>query len=103
MADDRDESQPTERSRSFGRDSSGLRGARNMIQPDAVPKPPNRSGAAHNPLVVFGNAIFIILVLVAVGGYFGLRRFSAPGPLTAEKTVYVPKGSGPQPYLFSVS
>jgi hypothetical protein len=37
MADDRDESQPTERSRSFGRDSSGLRGARNMIQPDAVP------------------------------------------------------------------
>jgi UPF0755 protein len=94
MADDRDESQPTERSRSFGRDSSGLRGARNMIQPDAVPKPPNRSGAAHNPLVVFGNAIFIILVLVAVGGYFGLRRFSAPGPLTAEKIVYVPKGSG---------
>ncbi|WP_284316868.1 endolytic transglycosylase MltG, partial [Labrys miyagiensis] len=95
MVDDRDDSGlPNERSRSFGRGSPGARGSRNMIQPDAVAKPPSRSTSVRNPFIVAGNAIFVILMLLAIGGYFGLRQFTTPGPLTAAKTVYVPKGSG---------
>ncbi|CAM5769351.1 Endolytic murein transglycosylase [Labrys miyagiensis] len=95
MVDDRDDSgTPNERSRSFGRGNQGGRGSRNMIQPEAVAKPATRSTAVRNPFVVAGNAIFVILMLLAVGGYFGLRQFTGPGPLTAAKTVYVPKGSG---------
>ncbi|MDQ0394234.1 UPF0755 protein [Labrys monachus] len=95
MVDDRNDSgQPIERSRSFGRKNSGQRGSRNMIQPDAVPTPRARSLAARNPLVVFGNAIVVILVLAAVVAYVGLRRFDGPGPLTEEKTVYIPRGTG---------
>ncbi|PRH88337.1 endolytic transglycosylase MltG [Labrys okinawensis] len=65
-----------------------------MIQPDAVAKPPTRSSAVRNPFVVAGNAVFVLLMLIAIGGYFGLRQFTSPGPLTEAKTVYVPKGSG---------
>jgi hypothetical protein len=91
MVDDRDDSGlPNERSRSFGRGGSGPRGSRNMIQPEAIAKPPTRSGAARNPFIVAGNAIFVILMLLAIGGYFGLRQFTGPGPLAEAKTVYVP-------------
>lgn len=95
MVDDRDDSGlPNERSRSFGRGAAGSRGSRNMIQPDAVAKPPTRSSIVRNPFVVAGNAVFVLLMLVAIGGYFGLRQFTASGPLAEAKTVYVPKGSG---------
>lgn len=95
MVDDRDDSgQANEGSRSFGRGAAGSRGTRNMIQPDAVAKPPTRSSAVRNPFVVAGNAVFVLLMLVAIGGYFGLRQFTAPGPLAEAKMVYVPKGSG---------
>ncbi|OCC04553.1 hypothetical protein BA190_12655 [Labrys sp. WJW] len=65
-----------------------------MIQPDAVAKPPTRSSTVRNPFVVAGNAVFVLLMLIAIGGYFGLRQFTSPGPLSEAKTVYVPKGSG---------
>ncbi|QEN90360.1 endolytic transglycosylase MltG [Labrys sp. KNU-23] len=95
MVDDRDDSGlANERSRSFGKGAAGSRGSRNMIQPDAVAKPPTRSSAVRNPFVVAGNAVFVLLMLVAIGGYFGLRQFTSPGPLAEAKTVYVPKGSG---------
>jgi UPF0755 protein len=95
MVDDRDDpALPNERSRSFGRGGSGARGSRNLIQPDALDKPPTRSSAVRNPFVVAGNALFVILMLLAIAGYFGLRQFTTPGPLTEAKTVYVPKGSG---------
>ena len=95
MVDDRDDSGlANERSRSFGKGAAGSRGSRNMIQPDAVAKPPTRSSAVRNPFVVAGNAVFVLLMLVAIGGYFGLRQFTSAGPLAEAKTVYVPKGSG---------
>ena len=89
MVDDRDDSGlANERSRSFGKGAAGSRGSRNMIQPDAVAKPPTRSSAVRNPFVVAGNAIFVLLMLIAIGGYFGLRQFTSPGPLSEAKTVY---------------
>ncbi len=95
MVDDRDDSGlPNERSRSFGRGGAGGRGSRNMIQPDAVSKPSTRSNAVRNPFIVAGNALFVILMLLAIGGYFGLRQFTSPGPLAEARTIYVPKGSG---------
>lgn len=95
MVEDREDSGlANERSRSFGKGAAGSRGSRNMIQPDAVAKPPTRSSAVRNPFVVAGNAVFVLLMLIAIGGYFGLRQFTSSGPLAEAKTVYVPKGSG---------
>lgn len=76
----------------------------------APPKPPakaarpakdkkNRpSRSASHPAVVIGSAIFTFLLFLAVGGgllaWYGQRQYSAPGPLAAEKLVFIPRGSG---------
>lgn len=49
-------------------------------------------------MVVFGNAVFTLLVVVALaaGGalYVGKQRFDAPGPLAEDKIVNIPQGYG---------
>jgi peptidoglycan lytic transglycosylase G len=75
------------------------RGARAALQPQRVPPvPPRRSERARHPLVIAGNAVFTVLILLAVvvggGLYFGRQRFDAPGPLTQDKVVNIPRGLG---------
>ncbi|QTL04581.1 endolytic transglycosylase MltG [Aquabacter sp. L1I39] len=59
-------------------------------------KRPSRS--ARHPAVVIGSGVFTFLLFLAVGGglaaWYGQMKYSAPGPLTAEKTVLIPRGSG---------
>ncbi len=57
-----------------------------------------RSRRARHPLVIVGNAIFtlIIVLAVAAGGalWIGKKRFEAPGPLQDNKIVIIPRGLG---------
>ena len=74
------------------------RSPRAALEPERVPLPNRRSARVRHPLVIAGNAIFTTLVLVAivVGGalYMGRQRFEAPGPLTEDKVVNIPRGLG---------
>ena len=74
------------------------RSPRAALQPQRVPAPRRRSRRVRHPLVIIGNAIFTVLIVVAVtvGGalYFGKQRFDAPGPLAQEKVVNIPHGLG---------
>src|SRR5262249_1223799 len=66
--------------------------------PARAPRPPRRSASARHPLVVAGNAVFTILILIAivVGGtlLIGKQRFEARGPLAEDKVVNIPRGLG---------
>ncbi|MGZ5836066.1 MAG: endolytic transglycosylase MltG [Xanthobacteraceae bacterium] len=68
---------------------------RAMLEPERVPEPPRRSAGARHPMVVAGNAVFTILVLLAlVGGgavFFAKQQLDARGPLDADKIVNVPR------------
>ena len=68
------------------------------LEPERVPPPKKRSKGVRHPLVIVGNAIFTLLVIVAVtvggGLYFGKQRFETPGPLAADKVVNIPRGYG---------
>ncbi len=74
------------------------RSPRAALEPERVPMPPRRSRGARHPLVIVGNAIFTILVLLAVVGgaavLVGKQRFEARGPLEADKIVNIPRGYG---------
>ena len=65
-----------------------------------VPAPRRHSRRVRHPMVVFGNAVFTLLVLVslAAGGalFVGKQKFDAPGPLADDKVVNVPSGYGVQ-------
>ncbi len=56
------------------------------------------SRAAEHPAVTIGSGIFTFLLLACVVGglgfWWGERALTAPGPLTAEKTVMIPRGVG---------
>ena len=74
------------------------RSPRAALQPQRVPAPRRRSRRVRHPLVIVGNAIFTVLIVAAVtvgaGLYFGKQRFDAPGPLTEDKVVNIPRGLG---------
>lgn len=74
------------------------RSPRAALEPERVPLPNRRSKRVRHPLVIVGNAIFTVLVLVAIaiggGLYFGKQRFEAPGPLAEDKVVNIPRGLG---------
>jgi UPF0755 protein len=74
------------------------RSPRTALEPDTVSMPMRRSKSVRNPLVVIGNAIFSLLVLLAVvvgaGLFLGKQRFEMPGPLPQDKVVNIPHGSG---------
>ena len=63
-----------------------------------MPRPKRRSTRARHPVVMVGNAIFTIMVLIAIGGgvgiYFAKQKFDAPGPLATNKVVNIPSGLG---------
>lgn len=71
---------------------------RAALEPERVPPPKKHSRRVRHPLVIAGNAIFTVLVLVAIvlggGLYVGKERFVAPGPLSADKIVNIPRGLG---------
>jgi UPF0755 protein len=75
-----------------------LRSPRNALEPDKVPLPRRRSKRVRHPLVIAGNAVFMVLVLASIaigaGLYFGKQRFDAPGPLADDKVVNIPRGLG---------
>lgn len=56
------------------------------------------SQAARHPAVTIGSAIFTFLLFALLGGgaalWYGEHAYKGPGPLTAEKTVVIPRGSG---------
>lgn len=64
----------------------------------AAPAKKKPSRSARHPAVTIGSAIFTFLLFLAIGGGVGAlwaeRAFRAPGPLTAEKTVLIPRGAG---------
>jgi UPF0755 protein len=75
------------------------RGAREALQPVRAPEPPEpprrrRSGGFLGKL----SALFTLLVFVAIVGVFavvyGQSQVNAPGPLTQDKIVFIPRGSG---------
>jgi len=70
------------------------RSPRAALQPEQVSAPTRRSGRARNPIVMIGNAIFTLLVLLALAGgaaFVAVKsRFEAPGPLEADKIVNIP-------------
>jgi len=74
------------------------RSPRAALEPERVPAPKRRSRRVRHPLVIAGNAIFTVLIViaVAVGGalYVGKQRFESPGPLSEDKVVNIPRGLG---------
>ncbi len=74
------------------------RSPRLAIEPERVAIPTRRSRGARHPLVVAGNAVFTILVILAVviGGavFVGKQRFEAVGPLQEDRIVNIPRGLG---------
>jgi len=74
------------------------RSPRVAIEPERVAMPTRRSRGARHPLVVAGNAVFTILIILAlvIGGAFvvGKQRFETPGPLTEDRVVNIPRGLG---------
>jgi len=74
------------------------RSPRAALEPERILSPQHRSKRVRHPLVIVGNAIFMVLIVisVAVGGalFVGKQRFDAPGPLAADKVVNIPRGLG---------
>jgi len=74
------------------------RSPRAALEPERVPQLQRRSKRVRHPLVIAGNAVFTALILfaIAVGAalFVGKQRFDAPGPLTQDKVVNIPRGLG---------
>jgi UPF0755 protein len=74
------------------------RSPRAALEPERVPMPTKWSKSARHPLVIAGNAVFTVLILVAIiiaGGFaVGKHRFEEPGPLAEDKVVNIPPRSG---------
>jgi UPF0755 protein len=89
-----------DRSGRIGGDSRRItpRSPRAALEPERVPMPTKWSKSARHPLVIAGNAVFTILILLAiivgVGFAVGKHRFDAPGPLAEDKVVNIPPRSG---------
>jgi UPF0755 protein len=74
------------------------RSPRAALEPERVPVPTRWSESARHPLVIIGNAVFTVLILLAIVGgglfVFAKQSFDAAGPLEAEKTVNIPPKLG---------
>ena len=74
------------------------RSPRTALEPDTVEMPTRRSKSARHPFVIVGNAIISLFVLVAIVAVvtlvIGKQRLDAPGPLSEDRVVNIPRGSG---------
>src|SRR5262252_4876855 len=74
------------------------RSPRAALEPERVPLPTRRSERVRHLLVMAGNAIFTVLILIAIAGgilfVVAKQRFAAPGPLEKEKIVNIPPRLG---------
>ena len=74
------------------------RSPRAALEPEHVPVPTRRSKRARHPLVKLGNAVLTFFVLTAIAAgtalVVGKQRFDAPGPLTEDRVVNIPRGYG---------
>jgi UPF0755 protein len=74
------------------------RSPRAALEPEQLATPKRRSRRARHPVVIAGNAIFTIVLLLAVvlgtAAYWANKRFEEPGPLTEDKVVNIPRGLG---------
>ena len=74
------------------------RSPRAALEPEFVPEPKRPSRRARHPLVIAGNAIFTIVLVVAIAAgiayQFGKHRIEMPGPLDHDKIVNIPRGLG---------
>jgi len=68
------------------------------LEPENVPEPKRPSRRARHPLVMIGNAIFSIILILAIGAavayQYGKHRIETAGPLDRDKIVNIPKGLG---------
>lgn len=73
------------------------RSPRAALEPERVPMP-RWSEKTRHPLIIAGNAIFTVLILLALvgGGLFVFikQSFEAAGPLEADKVVNIPPRKG---------
>jgi UPF0755 protein len=74
------------------------RSPRAALEPEYVPEPKRPSRRARHPLIIAGNAIFTIILVIGLAGAgvysFGRQKLDAPGPLSSEKVVNIPRGLG---------
>ena len=74
------------------------RSPRAALEPERVPLPSRHSRRVRHPIIVIGNAIFTILVVIAIAVgavlFIGKQRFEAAGPLSEDKVVNIPRGLG---------
>ena len=74
------------------------RSPRAALEPERVQMPTRRSQSVRHPLVMAGNAVFTVLILIAIAGgilfVVAKQRFEAPGPLEQEKIVNIPPRLG---------
>lgn len=74
------------------------RSPRAALEPERVPMPTKWSENVRHPVVIAGNAIFTVLILLALAGgglfVFVKQSLEAPGPLTAAKIVNIPPRKG---------
>jgi UPF0755 protein len=74
------------------------RSPRAALEPERVQVPSRWSESARHPVVIIGNAVFTVLILLAlVGGglfVFAKQSFDATGPLESDKVVNIPPKLG---------
>jgi UPF0755 protein len=74
------------------------RSPRAALEPEYMPEPKRPSRRARHPLVIAGNAIFTVILVVAIAGglaySYGKHKLETPGPLDREKIVNIPRGLG---------
>jgi UPF0755 protein len=74
------------------------RSPRAALEPEYVPEPKRPSRRARHPLVIAGNAVFTIILVLAIAiglAYqFGKHKFETAGPLERDKIVNIPRGLG---------
>jgi UPF0755 protein len=74
------------------------RSPRAALEPERVVVPTRWSKSARHPLVIAGNAVFTVLILIAIVGavLFAVvkHRYETAGPLEADKIVNIPPRMG---------
>src|SRR3954465_827895 len=82
----------------FGAKRVAPRSPRAALEPEYMPEPKRPSRRARHPLIIAGNAIFSIILLLAIAGgiawSYGKHKFEQQGPLDHDKVVNIPKGLG---------